>query len=119
MLAALAVLLVTGLAAATPAPMCDEHAQSIAAPFPLFPSFNGEVRGVRPCAGRQAHQLGQAPTPERDHPRASADTFDRAPPSERFVVVRVRGQLQPPARADGSGPRAGIQNNVFRPPRAR
>jgi len=119
LLAALVVMLVGGAAAAAPAPMCDEHAQSIAAPFPLFPAHGGEARAHRPCWSKGSFELGRAPAPERDQPQgASSDGFDRAPPAERFAVVRDRGHSARPTDTDRTTPRPGFREGVFRPPRA-
>lgn len=117
LLAALVVLLVGGVASAVPAPMCDEHAQSIAAPFPLFPSHNGEARADRPCKGKRSFGLGRAPTPERDQPPTQADGFDRAPPAERYVIVRDRGHAVRPVDSETGAPRPGYEDGIFRPPR--
>lgn len=118
LLAALVVLVVGGVANAAPAPMCDEHAQSIAAPFPLFPSHGGEARMGRPCWGKGKLELGRAPAPERDQPQStSSDGFDRAPPAEPFQLVRDRGHAGRPAHTIETRRLPGFADGVFRPPR--
>ncbi|MCC6904036.1 MAG: hypothetical protein IT377_34030 [Polyangiaceae bacterium] len=119
-LTAVVVLLVSGVAAAAPAPMCDEHAQSIAAPFPIFPSHFGEASTSRPCLGKNRFELGHAPTPERDPPGSvAAHGVDRAPPAAHFQVVRDRGRVLAPRAPERALPRHGFSSDVFRPPRSR
>jgi hypothetical protein len=118
LLAGLVVFLVGGAALAVPAPMCDEHAQSIAAPFPLFPSHNGEARAGSKCKGKNSYELGRAPAPEREQPQSNADGFDRAPPAGPFVLVRDRGHALRPEGSEIAATRPGFQDGVFRPPRA-
>ncbi|MBK8995673.1 MAG: hypothetical protein IPM35_07990 [Myxococcales bacterium] len=118
LLAALVVLLVGGAASAAPAPMCDEHAQSIAAPFPLFPIHGGEARAGRPCWSKGKFELGRAPSPERDQPQSiSADGFDRTPPAKPFALVRDRGRSKRPADTILALTCPGFADGVFRPPR--
>lgn len=118
LLAALVVLLVGGAASAAPAPMCDEHAQSIAAPFPLFPSHGGEARAARPCWTKGKLELGRAPGPEREQPPSiSADAFDRAPPARPFALVRDRGRSSRPTDTVSTPTRPGFVDGIFRPPR--
>lgn len=119
-MAALLVLVTSRLASALPAPICDEHAQSMAAPFPLMPSHNGEASAAKPCEGKQRFRLDGAPAPERDQPSGTwADGYDRAPPAEVFRVARDRGHGARPAQAAEAVERPGFPSLVFRPPRAR
>ena len=118
-LAALVVLLTTSAASAAPAPMCDEHAQSIAAPFPLFPSHDGEARTGRPCKGKGRYELGRAPAPEREQPQSAPfDGVERAPPVAEFKVMRDRGRAEPPRDAERAAACPGFCSDVFRPPRS-
>ncbi len=119
-LVAVVMVLVSGIASAAPAPMCDEHAQSIAAPFPIFPSHFGEASASRPCFGKNKFELGHAPGPERDQPQSiSAHGVDRAPPAAHYKVVRERGRVLPPCSPERAAPRHGFSSDVFRPPRSR
>ncbi len=118
LLVAVVVLFVGNVAFAAPAPMCDEHAQSIAAPFPIFPSANGEARSGRPCDGKPSYELGRAPGPERDHPQRAADTFDRAPPGAEFRLPRDRGRALPRTFESAPAIGDGFTGDVFRPPRS-
>lgn len=118
LLAALVVLLVGGAASAAPAPMCDEHAQSIAAPFPIFPSHDGEARAGKPCRSKGKFELGRAPAPEREQPPSTSwDGVDRAPPAEPFRLVRDRGHSARPGGELEIPARPGFASGVFRPPR--
>jgi hypothetical protein len=118
LLAALATLLVTSAVFAVPAPMCDEHAQSIAAPFPILPSDNGEASASKPCEARRHFELGRAQTPER-HGSSANEVVERALPAKVFAMPRDRGRQSPPASAKRCAARPGFTNGVFRPPRAR
>jgi hypothetical protein len=121
LLVAAMVLLVAGAATAAPAPMCDELGQSIAAPFPIFPSHNGEARsGLKPCEGKGRFSLGAAPAPGHDQPPTTwTDGSDRAPPKMGFSVARACGSQQPVATSRVRLVRPGFDSGVFRPPRAR
>lgn len=119
MLAALVMVLATGTASAAPAPICDEHAQSIAAPFPIFASHDGEARAGWPCKGRTRYELGRAPAPERERPDSVPyDGVERAPPVAQFQLTRDRGRAKPPRDTETSIARAGFGDDVFRPPRS-
>ena len=116
LITAVVALLVSGTAFAIPAPMCDEHAQSIAAPFPLLPSDNGEARASTPCEQRGSHELGRAPTPDRQNPTAQ-EAAERVLPAHVWALPRDRGRQTPPAEAVKTDLRPGHSLGVFRPPR--
>ena len=118
LLSALTVLLVWSTAWAIPAGMCDEHAQSAAAPLPLFPSNNGEASSGSPCGGRGNHELGRAPTPDNERNTVAPPNIERLLPLTEFALPRDRGQQLPPAEATRLVAQPGFGNDVFRPPRS-
>ena len=116
-MSALAVLLVWSSAWAVPAGMCDEHAQSMAAPLPLFPSNNGEASTGYPCDGKGGHQLGRAPAPDHERSKLAPPSIERVLPLTEFALPRDRGQKLPPDEATRLVAQPGFGNDVFRPPR--
>lgn len=112
---ALSVLFVAKSASAAPAPMCNEDAQSIAAPFPMWPTNNGELKAEKRCDS-QDFQWGKAPPPEREHQRTAAQTVERALPIW-YRVTNLRGSKLPAPRAEKQLAPAGFVDSLFRPPR--
>lgn len=110
------VLSVAKNAAAAPAPMCSEDGQSIAAPFPLWPTKNGELKADRPCDS-QDFQLGKAPPPERDQQKRVGETVERSLPVQ-WKTPRIHGRKLPAPRAVKQPGPSGFVHSLFRPPRA-
>jgi hypothetical protein len=98
------------------APMCDENAQTIDAPAPIYPSKPGAISAVADCDSDRT-QLGRLPQQDPHRTQLSAEAIDRAlasaaliPPCVKSARLTIHlGQL---GRAlSGSG------SDVFRPPR--
>ena len=117
LLAALIVLATWSVAWAFPVGMCDEHAQSAYAPFPLLPSHNGEASQAWGCDAEGRYELSRAPSPDRQRSSFAPPNIERLPPLAPFAMPRCRGQLLFPAETEGLAPRPGFQSDVFRPPR--
>ena len=118
LLIGVAIVASASVAWASPAPMCDEHAQSIAAPFPILPSHNGEARSA-PCDDwRGGFELGRAPSPDRDH-QVPASSIERALPVTVWGLPRDRGHSVRPAEAVRLDLRAAHTGRIERPPRSR
>jgi hypothetical protein len=96
--------------------MCDENAQTIDAPAPIYPSKAGAISAVADCETDRT-ELGRVPQPDPNRTQLSAEAIDRAlataaqiPP--RIKSSRLRIDLDELGRAlPGSG------SDVFRPPR--
>jgi hypothetical protein len=112
---ALSIVFIAKSAAAAPAPMCNEDGQSIAAPFPLWPTKNGELKAEKRC-DNQGFQLGKAPPPERDHQRPAAQTVERALPVW-YSIPSLRGIRLPAPRGTRQRVPSGFYDSLFRPPR--
>lgn len=112
---ALSVLFVAKVAAAAPAPMCNEVGQSIAAPFPLWPTKNGELKAEKPCDWKDFF-VGKAPPPERDQQKRVVETVERALPV-CWNTAGLRGTKLPAPRAEHHSPPTGFVDSLFRPPR--
>ena len=115
-LAAVVVMLIGSVAWAAPAPMCNDSAQSIAAPFPILPSRNGELRGRTPCGERVRFELGKAPTPQHEL-TAPPLSFMRMPAVSPRSIPRARGQRRPVSDTVRYSTRPGFAQGIFRPPR--
>jgi len=103
-------------AAFASAPMCGENAESIAAPLPLLPSRDGEIKATPDCDS--ALQLLRAsPMPNRPHQLASAETVERALPEFSLLPCCPRGSLIERPESDRSHGPLGFDSGVFRPPR--
>lgn len=114
LLAALTLLFVSTSTFAMPAPLCNEHAQSSVAPFPILPTRNGEVRA--PCSPRRGFALRRAHAPRRRRASAPVDPGGRAIPVAGFGLRRDRGRRLPPGQAVSAVTRPGHGLGVFRPP---
>jgi len=117
LLAAMVVFLFGSVASAMPAPMCNDSAQSIAAPFPTQPTKNGEVRGGTPCENRPGHELGRAPSGQHDQV-PPPELPHRVPPVKPATLPRDRGRAVRPAIPSRPMERPGFAQGVFRPPRS-
>ncbi len=104
------------LAHAAVAGMCDENAQSIAAPLQLVPSHNGELRAVSGCEKNRAEKLDSAPAPAPDQQNSAAPTVNRAPPAGFAWSFRSRGDRVVAPEAVRSVTRPGWRGEIFRPP---
>lgn len=113
--ASLSVLLCATSAAATPAPWCNDAAQSDIAPFPTLPSHNGELRAGTPCHDWDGTEAGRAPAPEREQ-TAQTRAPERVPPVAPWSLPRDRGRKLTPA-IEWQFERPGFVLGVFRPPR--
>jgi hypothetical protein len=100
-----------------PAGMCDEHAQSAPAPFPLLPSNNGAARAGTGCEGKPGYELGRVPIPDREPSSVAPPNVERVPPLATFALPRLRGQVLPRLEAVRLTARPGFDLGVFRPPR--
>jgi hypothetical protein len=117
-LCALTALLMAPSALAS-APMCDEHAQTIEAPLPLFPSKGGEIKAAPACDSSVVELLRAAPAPDRQAPSMTADAVQRFFAFGGYFPQCPRGQkLAAPASASEPG-KPGFTSSLFRPPRAR
>jgi hypothetical protein len=112
---ALAIVFVAKGAAAAPAPMCNEVGQSIAAPFPLWPTKNGELTAGTPC-DTDLFQIGKAPPPDRDQQRPLAQSVERTLPVW-YRVTHLRGRKLPAPVAEKQLGPSGFVDSLFRPPR--
>jgi len=110
------VLFVAKSAAAAPAPMCNEQGQSIAAPFPLWPTKNGELKAEKRCDS-QDFQLQKSPPPERDHQKRVAETVERSLPVW-WQTAKIHGHKLPAPRAVKEPGAVGFVHSLFRPPRS-
>lgn len=115
-MSALVVLLAPASAWAL-APMCDEDAQTIEAPAPIFPIKDRVVRAGMVCDGVADSGLGTAPARDPGRPVLTADAIDRGlgaatkiPPCARSARLVLIGD---PTGSERPGSRLG----VFRPPR--
>ena len=116
-LAVCALAVVVGFprfAHAAVAGMCDENAQSIAAPLQLVPSHNGEARG---CETDKSDGLGNAPAPAPSQQISAAPVFDRAPPATFAWSFRSRGDRIAAPEVVRAPTRPGFGAEIFRPPR--
>lgn len=113
-MAALVVLFVSASAFATAAPVCNEHAQSSVAPFPIQPTENGKVRA--PCSSRPDFQLGRAPAQRRHRFSTLAFPGGRVLAVGSFALPRDHGQRVPPNLSACDVTRPGHGVGVFRPP---
>jgi hypothetical protein len=113
---AIGVLLVPAAAWAD-APMCDENAQTVDAPLPIYPSKGGEISAVPSCE-RDAMRLDAAPQQRPDRPLLDAQATDRGLALGANVPACAKSaRLALSTRAIGQA-RAGAAADVFRPPRA-
>jgi hypothetical protein len=97
--------------------MCDEQAQTIDAPLPIFPSRNQELAPRVRCE-RPALQalLGVVPAPENGSSFGSTPALERGLPlSERWPPDTFSRQPVDGSEADLGRP--GFQSSVYRPPR--
>ncbi|MEZ4221259.1 MAG: hypothetical protein R3B13_10025 [Polyangiaceae bacterium] len=98
------------------APMCDESAQSIAAPFPLLPHDNGVLEGF-PCDTPTFDRVGGAPSERQDSTLRASLSIDRVMPSNGFWLPKRMGErIAIPAAARTHLPRE-HRSSVYRPPR--
>jgi hypothetical protein len=102
-------------AALASAPMCGEHAESIAAPLPLVPTREGEIRATPDCDN--GSRLLRAPPPDRSHQLAGAEGTERALPLLGALPRCPRGALIERPAVDSSLVLVGFRFEVFRPPR--
>jgi hypothetical protein len=100
------------------APLCDEQAQTIAAPAPLTPVKPGTLNVVR-CVGELLQRLNVAPLPPERQPDLNIDFGHRVLPALSHIALETRGVRRPlRALQDMAGP-PGHDTGVYRPPRAR
>jgi hypothetical protein len=98
--------------------MCDEHAQTIEAPLPIYPSKGGAISAGTVCDNGPQSQLGSAPNRDPGRPLLSAEAIDRGlvapdsiPPCAKSARLRLTSTELGRARA-------GNVDDVFRPPRS-
>ena len=115
LLCAVATLLVVSSAHAH-APMCDEQAQSIAAPPPIFPTRHAELTAHNPCARQMLEALSDV-SKDSSLGVHNVDGVERAAPVVvPWPAAPVARRLPPPSRAIAPD-RPGFQSPVYRPPR--
>jgi hypothetical protein len=116
-LCALAVLLGAGGAFAA-APMCGEHAESIAAPLPFGPAKTGEIRAVPGCDDSLGSELKASPVQNGPLQLASAEVVERALLPSGVLPTCPRGALvlRPSVVSDATQP--AFYADIFRPPRS-
>lgn len=117
-LAAFACALLAGRGAQAAAPMCSEHAESIAAPPIGTPASNAALKAERACDALTL-MLDQK-APERQAPKKV--TFEPVPDRVLPVVRSLSSppllvRLSAPAAEDFSPPEP-LSRSVYRPPRA-
>jgi len=112
--AALVVLLAAPLARAA-VPMCDELAQTIAAPPPMVPVKPGTISPLD-CGGTDLSSVGAPSAPEPPRQLTAPELPDRTlavayglPPCPRHERM--------PAGTPEPGERSGHYGSVYRPPR--
>jgi len=101
------------------APICDEHAQTIEAPLPLFPPKGGEIKAAPACESGVVELLRAAPAPDRQAPSMAVEAVQRFTAFAGLFPQCPRGQkLAAPVAASEPG-KPGFSDSLFRPPRAR
>lgn len=113
---ALGVVIVPAAAWAD-APMCDEHAQTVDAPLPIYPSKGGEI-SAGPSCERNPMRLDAAPQPRPDRPLLDAQAIDRALAFGASVPMCAKSPRLALATSAVGGPHSGAGSDVFRPPRS-
>ena len=98
------------------APMCDETAQSIAAPFPLLPSENGTIDAL-PCDAPTFEHLDDAPLPQQERSAEALASVDRVIPSGSAWLAGPKGIRQQIPKAAHYRCPSEHSRNVYRPPR--
>ncbi len=113
-LCVLVALIVLPKLAMAAVPMCDENAQTIAAPFPIMPTRGGTVGELAGCERHDFQfEHGQAPAPERV---LTIDPPERMPPVSASWALSRKGTVVRVAAPDERRPRDEFRLGVFRPP---
>jgi hypothetical protein len=110
------VLVAMPAAALAAVPMCDETAQSIAAPFPILPSHNGVIDAL-PCDAPGFEGFGEVPTRQQDRAADVLIPVERVVPMPSvWVPKQERVRAAVPRAASYRCPSEHRQS-VYRPPR--
>ncbi len=115
-LTVLVVLLAIPGTAWAAAPMCDETAMSIAAPFPIYPSDNGTIDAL-PCDALSFERLDDAPVPQQEGSAEALASVDRVIPSGSAWLPGLKGIRQQIPKAAHYRCPPEHSRNVYRPPR--
>lgn len=109
------IVVFSGASARAAAPLCDPLAQSIAAPVPMRPAPERELR-VR-CANDVRAQLERVPLAPLQQPELTLDLGHRVLPVVLSLALAAP-RLHAGAHAgDDLRPRHGFDADVYRPPR--
>ncbi len=99
------------------APMCDEAAQTIEAPAPIFPAKDRVIQAGKLCGDGASSELGSVPPRDPGRPILTAEAIDRGlvggakiPPCARSARLTLTVEA-------AGGERPGSSQGVFRPPR--
>jgi len=98
------------------APMCDEHAQTVEAPLPIYPSKGGEIAAAPNC---ESDKSGLDAAPERgpERPLLSAESIDRGLALVTNVPACAKSARLALSSTELGRACAGAGSGVFRPPR--
>ncbi len=98
------------------APMCDESAQTVEAPLPIYPSKDGSISAVADCDS-QSSRFDAAPDRAPERPLLDAQSIDRGLAIVAAIPACAKSaRLELSSHELGSA-RAGSGLDVFRPPR--
>ena len=98
--------------------MCDEHAQTIEAPLPVFPPKGGEIRATPSCDLSFAKLSPALPFGERPQLQAAGDGLERVLPLVLILPPQPVGELLPVGLNAFAVPTGGPISGVYRPPRS-
>lgn len=99
------------------APMCDEQAQTIEAPAPIYPSKSGAISAGTLCKDGPGSELGSAPSRDPGRPLITADAIDRGLVTADRIPPCAKSARLGLFEAELGRARAGSGDDVFRPPR--
>ncbi len=115
-LSVFAVLVALPASAWAAVPMCDESAQSIAAPFPILPSHNGAIDAL-PCEAPDFDGAGEVPLRQQDRAADVLISVERVVPMPSHWVPKSERTRVAVPRAAGYRCPSEHRQSVYRPPR--
>jgi hypothetical protein len=98
------------------APMCDEHAQTVDAPLPIYPSKGGEI-SAGPSCERDPMRFDAAPERSPERPLLDAQAIDRGLAVGSSIPACAKGARLALSSSELGRARPGAVLGVFRPPR--